>query len=267
LKRRPVSLLVVLVLAAAVGCDFERPHESVDAWRLESLPADGAVAVAHGQRVVIRLDRRLLPRSVSPASVRISSGAVSVATRVRLQPVWGELWIDLERPLDPEVTYRLEVEGLVDLDGHVLAEAYSARFRTGLDAGAEVEQPELAPGAVLALLRTRCATVGCHAGPAPALGLNLEDHAAITKTAIGAASRFAQGNVHDESVRGAFTLAGLRIIDIVAGRGQAATSLLIYKLLGDEHVPGAPMPPDAVPLNRQEAELVSTWIEAGAPAR
>ncbi|HEX2676746.1 MAG TPA: hypothetical protein VHM19_08905 [Polyangiales bacterium] len=217
---------------------------------------------------MIQLDRRVLPRSVQLSGVHVRSGVVYGHTSLRAMPVQRELWLDLDddHPLDPETSYVIEADGLLDLDGNALDEPFHATFRTGLELGMPVPAPQADAAAALMLLAERCATRGCHSARDAALGLDLSDYAGIARTAIGARSRAPTGSIGEEGARGSFTLSALRIIDLVAGQGEPATSLLVYKILGDPHVAGEPMPP-AKSLDATEIELLSAWIEAGAPER
>lgn len=134
------------------------------------------------------------------------------------------------------------------------------RFATGERAeGAEpTGQTPWEP--VAALFAARCVT-GCHGGDRPAMGLDLGSAEAVRATAIGVPA-VQTGDREAVPIRG---LAGLPIIDALPGGGRPATSYLVYKMLGDEHVLGEAMPPEGATI--EEARLVADWILAGAPTR
>ncbi|HEX7477988.1 MAG TPA: Ig-like domain-containing protein [Polyangiales bacterium] len=264
---KPVAVGVALLWFSLLGCDFAVPARDGAAWHLSSTPADGAQAVSRASRIVVSLDREVVPQSVGHGSVALRSGAVAAAVTLRLQPVDRELWLDIDphEPLDPEVSYRLEIDGLVDLDGQPQPEPYRATFRTGTGLGAHAADGPFDPAEIRALFTQRCAQASCHGGSNPASGLDLSSAAGIRATAIGVRSQGPAGTTSEEGVRGALWLTGLRIVDIVAGRGQPATSQLVYKLLGDSHVVGERMPPTGAPLSLAQLREISAWIEAGAP--
>jgi mono/diheme cytochrome c family protein len=54
---------------------------------------------------------------------------------------------------------------------------------------------------------------------------------------------------------------------VTAGRGEPASSYLMYKVLADDHIRGEPMPPSGPRLDAEELELLASWIRSGAPAR
>ncbi len=259
-----------LLLTAAVSCDFARPSGDISAthWSLRVTPADGSLDAPRTGRIIVQVDRLLLPRTVRQQSVTLRSGAVDPRTVVRFMPVRRELWVDLDprTPLDPETRYLLRLDGLADLDGNTPSEPFLSTFQTGSELGPAATDPQSSPAAALALLQSSCARASCHAASTPAAGLDLSSYSGISRTALGRSSTASSGTVGAESARGSLTLAALPIIDIVAGRGQPATSLLIYKVLGDTHVAGEPMPPDAELLVPAQLQLLTDWILSGAEA-
>lgn len=275
MSRSALALLSAVALAAApaavAGCDWGRPGPAAGAgpWRLQTRPVDGERNVPRLGRLVISLDRAVLPRTVDATTVRVRSGAVSAATTVRLLPVEQQVWIDIddESPLDADTEFLLEVEGLIDLDGNVLAEPLVTSFHTGVQLGTNAAEPVVDAEQTLDLLASRCADATCHSEPDAAAHLDLSGYDGIARTAIGARSRIAlSGTTREEGARGATTLAGLRILDVLAGRGVPGTSLLLYKVLGDSRVAGEPMPPSGAPLSSAELSLLEGWILAGAPS-
>jgi hypothetical protein len=261
LGRRLCAFLVLLT-----SCTSEFPHWDDAGWRLTSAPADGAQRVDRQGRIVVQLDRLPLPRSVTRSSVALHSGAVSASLDLRVQPVTREIWITQRAPLEVGVIYELVVQGLVDLDGVEQPKPYRARFETGTQLGSLEPQAAPAPDEVLALLADRCASNACHGGEEPARGLDLASAAGIETTAKNAASQ--SHTTSTVAGRGTLNLPSPLIIDASAKRGDPATSYLVYKLLGEPHILGDPMPPPGeAPLTDPEIQQVCDWIYAGAPTQ
>ncbi|MAC29896.1 MAG: hypothetical protein CMH59_26015 [Myxococcales bacterium] len=230
---------------------------------VESSPGPDEREVGRRPLYRVRWDRRLSPASVTRATVEVRSGPQRRFLSVRFDPVRSELIArDFgDGVLAPRVEYTLRVEGVRDLDG-VPAEPFEVRFWTG-----EAEpEPLLETGVtgwaeVAPLLASRCADAGCHGGPEPALGLDLGSAEGVRETALGVAAVQTGGRVGYPD-RG---LGGFPRIDVTAGGGRPSTSYLVYKLLGDPHAWGEPMPLGEPPLEEAEIDLVADWILAGAP--
>jgi hypothetical protein len=215
-------------------------------------------------RITVALERLPLPRSVNRATVSLRSGSVVSWLDLRLQPALRELWITQRGALEPETTYQLELRGLVDLDGVTQPEPYRVLFATGRQLGGAAPGPAIEPAEVLALLRSRCGRSECHASESSAAGLDLATGPGIEATARNVAPQL-YAAIHGPAPRGGLTVAAPLIIDANAGHGEPARSYLVYKLLGDEHILGDPMPPREPPLSESELQLVIDWIFAGAP--
>lgn len=216
---------------------------------------------------MVQLDRRVQPRSVHPGTVSLHSGVMRIRSTLRVDPLTLQVWLDVDDAyaLAPNAAYELRVEGLVDLDGAMQSDPYSAVFFTG-DALGAVPADELGQARlVLAMLRERCGQASCHGGETPVAGLDLSTARGIAETAVGARPSRALGTVGEEGAAGTFWLEGLRIIDVASESGDPAASYLIYKVLGDGHVAGERMPLDAAPLSDSELEQLSAWIRRGAP--
>lgn len=233
---------------------------------LASDPADGEDGVDRAVAARVFFDRRVLPADVHRGRVSLASGARGAFVSPSFDPVEQVLTLALVAgPLDPTVRYRLRVEGLHDLDLVPMDEPFEITFDTGTEVSAvppaEVSFADVAP------LFEACASAGCHAPPAPVLGLDLSSARGIRETAINVPA--AQGRVGvqaDEPWRGAATLAGLARIEVLGGVGHPARSYLLYKVLGDPHVGGVRMPPEpAAPLSREALAQLSEWIRSGAP--
>lgn len=241
--------------------------ETSPAWSFDVAPKPGASSVSRLVRATVQLDRRVFPQGVE-AGVWLQSGASIPLVDVEYDPVDRRLHVQPLFPLLPRTAYTLFVEGLEDLDGRSQPEDYRVSFATG--EVAEPPDPEVGPGwdEIAPLFRERCASPTCHGGDVPAAGLNLASAAGIEATAIGALSRALRaGTIAPELPRGIKTLAGLPLIDRVADRGRIGSSYLLYKVLGDPHVLGEPMPPTGSPLRDAEVALIRDWIRVGAPTR
>ena len=236
---------------------------------VRSSPEDGAVDVPVDGVLRVDFDRALLPGSVQRRSVNLRSGAVRPTSFVHLDPITRSAFVELsaDDPLEPSAVYELFVDGLVDLDGARQPEPYSVLFRTGVDVAPRPPEPAPAWRQVADLLTRRCAEGPCHSSGHRAAGLDLSSAAGVEATALGVpSSQSPAGASTAEGARGAFSLAALPIVDLVAGVGQPASSYLIYKLLHDPHVLGDGMPPEG-PLQEANLQLLSGWIRAGAPTR
>ena len=216
------------------------------------MPAEGAVDVDRGARLRVTYDRPLDPSSVGRGQVALHSGPAQPFLEVRLDPIRDTI---VARPfggasLGALVLYRLEIDGVRDLDGREV-EPLTLLFETG--STATVPPPEgLTPWeAVGALFATHCVE-GCHDGSRRDANLDLSSLGATQSTAVGVPALQAT----DTLVGG---LGGLDVIE----PGDPSRSYLVYKMLGDPHVWGDPMPP-AGPLPKDEVAIVADWILGGA---
>ncbi len=263
---RLALLALILVLS---GCDSppDRDVSTEGPSVVGSNPADGDQDVPRNGPFFFDFDRRLLPRSVMRATVRIESGVTGYFLSLRFDPIDRRIVMTSfgQEILEPRVQYRMTVEDVRDLDDLPLDEPFVVTFKTGNTVVA-IDPPRTATYADVApLLTARCAGATCHGPGGGVLGLDLATPEAIRATAIGrAATQARAGTISREGAGGAFGLSGLPIIDVIGGYGRPASSYLLYKLLGDEHIIGERMPPDE-PLTEDEIRLVSAWILAGAP--
>lgn len=264
-SRLPVAALLALL---PVACDIPNPRVIGDGPAVVGTdPADGDVDVDRAAGFRVFFDRSIHPGDVHRGTIRVQSGARSAFLTPWFDPVERALVVDQlgETPLAPSVRYRLNVEAIRDLDGARMAERHEVSFETGVSADGDpaVEPPAWAE--VAPILRAACAAEGCHVAPAPALGLDLSSARGVRDTAIGVVAEQSRVGVQGaQTWHGAPSLDGLARIDVVGGVGRPARSYLVYKLLGDPHVAGAPMPPDEA-LPREQVALISDWIRAGAP--
>lgn len=102
----------------------------------------------------------------------------------------------------------------------------------------EVQDTVFTPSCALAAL-------GCHAGPAPPLGMSLADGDAYAAIVL----------------QPSIELAGF----VRVAPGNATDSYLFMKITGDPRIAGSPMPLLGGPLSSEQVERVRSWIDAGAP--
>lgn len=259
---RVAPLLALLVVAA---CDLPPDRVGHGPVALGSDPTDGDVDVDRAAGFRIYFDRALFPRDVHRGNVWVQSGTRSAFLSAWFEPVERVIYAEnIGIPLDPLVRYRLVVEDVRDLDGEPMEGRYEATFETGTSLVGGTARPPVSYADVEPIL-AGCAVNGCHGGEHPSVGLDLGSPAGIRSTAIRVVARETRvGTQADLVWHGAPTLDGLAIIDVVGGVGRPARSYLMYKVLGDPHAAGDPMPPDA-PLSAAELSSLSWWIHNGAP--
>lgn len=266
---------VGLVAGSLGGCDLplDRAPESGPSV-FASSPSEGEAEVHRLGPFVARFDRRVLPRSVSRATVRLESGVVRPRLSVRYDlltqsaiavPFSGD-------PIAPGVEWRLVIEGVEDLDGRAMEEPYVAHFRSGIELGPGVVEPmPMTFADIEPIFTRRCTGSRCHGPDPPALGLDLSSAIGVRDTAINQPARsFPSGTIGPAGGAGAPVFAGLPLIEVLAGAGHPETSYLVYTVLADPHVVGAPMPPAlrdvaTAGLTPEELRTLSEWISAGAP--
>jgi hypothetical protein len=90
----------------------------------------------------------------------------------------------------------------------------------------------------------KCALSGCHAGSTPQQGMNLSDGATYSNVVNVASAEVALDRVVP---------------------GDAATSYLYWKVIGDPQIIGDRMPFGRPALSAAETDAIRDWIDAGAP--
>jgi len=273
-----VSGAMSLVSALAVGgagCDVVPPvGDARGPVVVATSPSDRDVGVRRRGPFVARFDRLLLPRTVSRATVRLESGVVRPLLSVRYDVLTRSVVavpFD-DTPIEPDVVWRLVIDGVEDIEGRAMDGPHEVSFQTGTDTGpASVPLPRAGYAEVAPIFAGRCVGDGCH-GPGPAaLGLDLSSPEGIRATALNRPARSsASGVLGAEGGAGAPRLAALPIVEVIAGRGRPETSYLVYTVLGDPSLPGTPMPPasrdtPSAALTLAERETLAAWIHAGAP--
>lgn len=207
-------------------------------------PLDGRLA--RDGDVVIAVGGLLAPSSLRGADAFLASGDLELGVVLRFEPVERRLTVTpTARLLDPDLDYTLHVRGLRGFEGELLSPIALPLRVTRARAPVEPAPSFREVESVLAGCR------GCHEGATSVLGLDVSD---LAHTAVGVAAV--------EVARGG-PLAGMRRIEPF----HPERSYLVYKMLGEGPIVGAPMgsasAPD-VPLPRAQIAIVSRWIAAGA---
>ena len=228
----------------AVSCDLPPPSRAIEgsvAARVVDpsdgiLPRNGSVAIA--------VSGLLDPASLYGADALIRSGDRELGVVLRFDPATRVLIADpAPALLDPELDYTLHVGGPRDFEGRPM-ETVEARFRVVRDLATHERDADFE-----AVTRVFEGCRSCHEGPAAALGLDVTD---LRRTAIG---------VRPSEI--AASQSSLRIIE----PGHPERSYLVYKMLGEGPIVGAPMgaieAPDE-PLPRAAIATITRWIARGA---
>lgn len=217
-------------------------------------PTSGAEGVSRTPTLVVRLDQRVQPDTVGADTLRLTrgagSGTSSVAGLRRVDLLDCTVYFTPTDPLDPDLTHRLEVEGLRAMGGGTLAEPVSVPFVTGDESrsATPVAAPDL-DAVWTQVLQPRCSS--CHSGTHPPAGLDLSTVETARATLLGTVSPFRPG-----------------VPRVAAGRH--GSSYLMWKLLGLPGIWGDPMPPPtdstwpedrACGTTDPELRSVAAWID------
>lgn len=200
--------------------------------------------------IELTLDALVSPSSLLTSSALLASGDRELGAYLRFDPVTRVLSVDpAPRLLDPEIDYRLVVEGPRGFDGAEL-EPISIPYRVVR----RLAEPDPAPPTLDEVERVLAPCVPCHAGPEAALGLDVTD---LPATAVGVPAAQMAGAAFDRGLGGTARIEP----------GHPERSYLVYKMLGEGPIRGATMggaeEPD-VPLPPGVTAVVSRWIAAGA---
>lgn len=217
-------------------------------------------------------DRSLLPATVHGGNIQLQSGETAVVLAIQLGLLAPQVRAHVAngQPLAPNVLYRWQIANLWDLDKGHMPTPIEVVFRTGEE---EPVPPEPVPTVTWAdvepIFLTHCALSGCHQNSQSPLGLDLSSKERVRETAVGVMShQYYRSTVGPEGSAGLSRLSDLRIVDVVAGQGQPSRSYLMYKVVGDSHILGEPMPPPSaghMPVSEAEQASIQAWIVAGAP--
>lgn len=260
---RRVALLGAALLGATLtaSCDLPPPRTSRDGPRILAItPPLTEGELSRGVSWRVELDRRIAPNNLYQGVVEVTSNDVYVFVDMSLDVVHPAILVTPIGLLDPEVGYDFVVRSLVDLEGLASADTDPVRFHTSTER-ARVPVPPITYDDVAPVL-ARCASTDCHGGAHPAVDLDLSSAAGLRATAVGVAARaVAPGG--GGSLPRPVTAALLGMPRIAAG--DPGRSYLLYTMVGDEHIAGNPMPPDAPLFPDEEIDLVQRWIRQGTP--
>lgn len=236
-----------------LGCGMGIAPSSAEGPRvLDVTPVDGATGVSRSPRFVVSLDRPVGPRGFPAESVLLVSGERRVPLRIISDPTTHRFEVIPRGTLDPNVGYRLELGAFRDVEGRP-----AAPRTIHIETGPSVI-PDPGPGATwadAAVVLARCTM--CHGGDMSVLGLDLSTAEAVRRTAIAVPAE--EVRVGDPVSLGGGLLGLARIEPGAPGR-----SYLVWKLSGDEHIVGDPMPPDDA-LDPAEVATLVAWVRSGAP--
>lgn len=266
--RLVVTFLVSLV---GLGCDLPPADPSGPKWvgtdpslvagTPGTIPILDTSKLGVGAELRIIYDSPLRAVSVGRHTVTLQSGEMAPWTRVYADPSLPGLRILLYEPLIERVNYRVRVEGVRDLDGRL---GQSAEFVVVSTATSPPKDEVVAWSEVAGIFETRCA--GCHSGTesGPA-ALDLSSGASVRVTAI---ERAARGVAIGGPGAAVAVLGGGLFGSRLVVPGRPGDSYLLYKILGDPHIVGEPMPPtgDAGNLRLTDDEIrrITDWIATGA---
>ena len=254
-----MKLGAAMACLALASCDLPPPTVTPDGPHILRISPDPAAGpVDRWTTFRIEVDRRVAQESVPQGVVAITSGNAYAFVDIEIDVVHPALVVTPFDPLDPDVDYQLVVHSIRDLEGHASSDDMTPVV---FHVGSSVTQPvpSTLTYADVAPTFERC--VPCHAGADAAQGLDLSSAEGLLRTAVDVPSREVAPSVvggHDSVVDAA--LVGMRLIE----SQSASRSYLLYTMVGDEHIAGAPMPPDAL-VSDDELVQMQTWIRAGVP--
>ncbi|QQR88801.1 MAG: Ig-like domain-containing protein [Myxococcales bacterium] len=257
------------------GCDLAERSVSSDQGGPELLvfsPEAGAQNVVRNPILVADFNQRLHPSSIQSANLRLISGTRPVPLALRWDMVESRVIASPESAagLKAGVIYRWVLQNLQNLRGEPQSEQFVLQFRTGSEYDEELAASEpVGFAAVMPIFEQKCAIKACHdSAERSVLGLDLSSAEGIRTTAIGMPSKqFFRSTAGLGGSAGARTLSDLAILDVLAAQGRAARSYLMYKVLADPVILGEPMPPPelGLELDREELQMLQSWITQGAP--
>lgn len=92
------------------------------------------------------------------------------------------------------------------------------------------------------IFKKNCSVMGCHAGPFPAVNLNLEEE------------KFEDSLVGKPS----YELSNLRLIDV----DNSEQSYLLKKIRGEAGIVGKQMPAGSAPLSQEDQKVIEDWVKS-----
>lgn len=252
---RSALVAALVVLAWPSGCAppaEEDPDAAVPPGPhpIGAEPEIGAEGVPIDKVIRIEFSDHIDGKSVTRERFKLYSGPISLWVMAFYDPVRGRLSVWPSGSMWKNATWVLELNpGLTGLDGLLVEPVVVTEFRTGEAGGDNQPFPFLNyEEHVKPIFDARCAS--CHDDGGMA-GLSLSSAESTAATALGVpSSGWPEWN---------------RITSSRPGE-----SYLIYKIIGDDRISGAPMPrswDEAEPapaLTPGEQETISDWIASGA---
>lgn len=213
-------------------------------------PEVGAVDVPIDKVIRVQFSDHLDGTSVKRDRFKLYSGPLNLWVMSYYDPVRGRLSVWPSSSMWKNATWVLEIgAGLYGIDGYQVDNGVVTEFRTGEEGGDNQPFPFLSYETdIKPIFDARCAS--CHNDDGVA-GLSLASAESVAATALGVPS-----TGWPEWKR------------ITASR--PGESYLLYKIIGDERIAGAPMPRSfdddgqAPPLPVKQQEAIADWIAGGA---
>lgn len=213
-------------------------------------PSPGDFLVPTDKVIRIEFSDHLSGRSVSRYRFALYSGPIDLWVMSYYDPVRRQLVVWPSAAMRANAVWVLELdEGLTGLDGSPVAPGPVTHFTTGASGGDNLPFPALTFAQdIEPIFNASCAS--CHGGGDALAGVDLDSAEGVQATTLGVT---AEGWPEWK-----------RIVP-----GRPGESYLLYKIIGDERIAGAPMPrafDDAAPtqLHPAEQQLIADWIAGGA---
>jgi hypothetical protein len=246
--------IVAAFVVAACAPPVETDPDAAVPWGPHPVavdPAPGAVDVPIDKVIRIEFSDHVDGHSIHGGLFGLHSGPVSMWEMSFYDPVRGRLSVWPSVGMRKNATWVLELsEGLTGLSGAPVEPGIVTEFRTGEEAGDNEPFPFLTYETDVApIFDAHCAW--CHSDSSNVAGLKLDSVEGVAGTALGVASDGWPGWKR-----------------ITASR--PGESYLLYKIIGDERITGAPMPTvwedssSAAPLSAADQETIADWIASGA---
>ncbi|MCZ6830128.1 MAG: CHRD domain-containing protein, partial [Gammaproteobacteria bacterium] len=223
---------------------------------LNVTPAQGAEVASLPASITVTLNRDVLVDSVGPGNVLLTRsggdgdfGSNDEAVDPMANTVTGNLIeLDLTGIVVPDDLFQLSIADITDEDGVLLdgdgdgapGGLFTHTFSVMASAPAAPTLTELQN----TIFTPTCTNIGCHSGPAPAVGLNLTAGQTFANL-VGIPSA---------------EQAGLSRVD----PGSPDTSYLVHKIEGRASITSSRMPLGGPMLPMQQLQSIRDWISAGA---
>jgi hypothetical protein len=252
---RPRALALVAWVCAFAGC-APPPVADPDAavppgpHPVSADPETGATDVPVDKVIRVGFSDHVDGHSVRRSRFKLYSGPLSLWVMAYYDPVRQRLSVWPSAPMWKNSNWGLELlEGLTGLDGSPVEPVLVTEFRTGAGGGDNLPFPALNyEEFVKPVFDAHCAT--CHGGIGPMAELDLSSADGIATTTLGVGST------------------GWPTWNRITA-ARPGESYLLYKIIGDERITGAPMPrawdesEPAAPLHVEDQRAVVDWIASG----